>query len=73
MAASGTPRQHSRASSLPNRCLTVAAGIVQDLPNSHWGVERRMGDESEINALRAVAHPLRLRMLSLLTGTARCR
>ena len=29
-----------------------------------------MGDESEIHTLRAVAHPLRLRMLSLLTGTA---
>lgn len=29
-----------------------------------------MTDESEIHALRAVAHPLRLRMLSLMTGTA---
>ena len=29
-----------------------------------------MSDESEIHALRAVAHPLRLQMLSLMTGTA---
>lgn len=29
-----------------------------------------MSDEAEIHALRAVAHPLRLQMVSLLTGTA---
>src|SRR6478735_3563021 len=47
----------------PNECLTVRMR-PDILPNRHWEV-RSM--ESS-NQLRALAHPVRLRILSLLTG-----
>jgi DNA-binding transcriptional ArsR family regulator len=45
--------------------LIVDAGPSR-LPNNHWEVA--VSDEDCVKALRSTAHPLRLRILSLLTG-----
>ncbi len=50
---------------LPKKCLTVDLAVYI-LPNMSSGVSRR----AEVATLRATAHPLRLQMLSLLTGAA---